>query len=79
MATGYELRCEYKMHARFIPPETVEVKCDSRFCGAIPGEVVVLHKFNIRTQEITTAMFQPVDRKKVTNATHSRTVAVRNS
>jgi hypothetical protein len=77
--TGHELRCDNRMHARFLPPETVEVKCDSRWCGAIPGHVVVLHRFNVRTQETTTIRFQPVDGKKVKNATHRRPAAVRNS
>jgi hypothetical protein len=31
--------------------EIFEVKCDSRFCGAEPG-VVVLHQFSTKTGEL---------------------------
>ena len=80
MATGHELRCEHKLHGIFILPSTVEFKCDSKFCGAVPGEVVVLHKFNFATQEMITRQFKPVDaRKKVKRATHNRPTAVRSS
>ena len=80
MAVGHELRCEHKLHGIFIPPSTLEFKCDSRFCGAVPGEVVVLHRFNFATQEMTTRQFMPVDRRrKVKNATHNGPTAVRSS
>lgn len=41
-----ELRCSSKKHGVMIDDHTVEVKCDSRFCGAAPG-IVVLHKFDL--------------------------------
>jgi hypothetical protein len=72
MATGHELRCDHKLHGIFIPPSTVEFKCDSKFCGAVPGEVVVLHRFNIETQETITRRFQPVDRRRKVKARATR-------
>jgi hypothetical protein len=78
---GHELRDEAgRLHAIWIPPATVEVKCDSRFCGAVPGEVVVLHRFNVATQETTTLRFKAIDsRREVKRATHNRPAAVRSS
>jgi len=80
VAVGHELRCGHKLHGIFIPPSMVEFKCDSRFCGAVPGEVVVLHRFNFATQEMTTRLFKPVDhRRDVKRATDNRPTAVRSS
>lgn len=44
-----ELRCGSKKHAVLIEAGSgvLEVKCDSRFCGAQPG-VIVLHRFDLR-------------------------------
>lgn len=41
----HELRCQGKLHGVIIAPNTIEVKCGSKFCGAGPG-VVVLHRFD---------------------------------
>jgi hypothetical protein len=78
---GHELRDETgRLHAIWIPPATVEIKCDSRFCGAVPGEVVVLHRFNVVTRVTTTLRFKAIDsRRKVNNATHNDPAAVRTS
>lgn len=46
-----ELRCTSKKHGVVIDDHTVEVKCDSRFCGAKAG-VIVLHRFDLRTGEL---------------------------
>lgn len=43
-----ELRCKAKKHGEVIDDHTVEVKCDSRFCGAKPG-TIILHKFDLKT------------------------------
>jgi hypothetical protein len=52
-----ELRCEAKLHGIVEDGQgTLEVKCDSRFCGHRPG-VVVLHRFNLATGEVTTHRF----------------------
>jgi hypothetical protein len=40
-----DLRCPSKKHGSVIGKDVVEVKCNSRFCGARRG-VIVLHRFN---------------------------------
>lgn len=40
-----DLRCDSKKHAVLIAPGILEIKCDSRFCGAVSG-TVVLHQFD---------------------------------
>jgi hypothetical protein len=49
-----DVRCENKKHAE-LEGEFLEVKCDSRFCGAQPG-TVVLHQFDARTGELVKTM-----------------------
>lgn len=44
----HDLRCDSKKHAVLFPGEYLEVKCDSRFCGAQRG-MVVLHRFDLQT------------------------------
>jgi hypothetical protein len=46
-----DLRCESKKHGELPEPGVIEVKCDSRFCGAQRG-VVVLHRFDALTGEL---------------------------
>lgn len=43
-----DIRCNSKKHAELINPQIIEVKCNSRFCGAEPG-IVVIHQFNTTT------------------------------
>lgn len=45
-----DLRCESKKHGE-LQDNAVEVKCSSRFCGANP-DVVVIHRFDVRTGEL---------------------------
>lgn len=45
-----ELRCPSKKHGVALDDHTVEVKCDSRFCGAGAG-VIVLHVFDLSKPE----------------------------
>lgn len=45
---SHDLRCPSKKHAVLVPGEYLETKCDSRFCGAQRG-VVVLHRFDLQT------------------------------
>jgi len=45
-----ELRCDAKLHG-ILRNRTLEVKCDSRFCGHRPG-VVVLHTFDLESGEL---------------------------
>lgn len=46
-----ELRCAHKLHGIIRDDGTVEVKCDSKFCGHGPG-VVVLHRFDPATGDL---------------------------
>lgn len=52
-----ELRCSTKLHAVVLDDFTVEVSCSSRFCGKRAG-VVVLHRFNLFTGEMTTRRYK---------------------
>jgi hypothetical protein len=61
-----DLRCISKKHGVLLIDEhVVEIKCNSRFCGAAQG-VVVLHRFDLQTGEcIGTRRFQyPKGNKK---------------
>jgi hypothetical protein len=58
-----ELRCPSKKHGEVIDDHTVEVKCNSTFCGAGPG-FVVLHQFDLVTgQLIQTRKYQEIRSK----------------
>lgn len=58
-----DLRCGSKKHGVLLDPNIVEVKCDSRFCGAAPG-VVILHRFNSVTAELMeTVKYKNPERK----------------
>ena len=46
-----ELRCPSKKHGVIVDESLLEIKCDSRFCGAGQGKVV-LHLFNVETGEL---------------------------
>ena len=46
-----DIRCPSKLHARLIDQDTIEVACDSRWCGKRPG-VVVLHRISLTTGEV---------------------------
>lgn len=57
-----DLRCTSKKHAILVPGEYLEVKCDSRFCGAKRG-TVVLHRFDLQTgQMIKTIQYKNPER-----------------
>lgn len=52
LMTMEELRCGSKLHGLLIiDSQVIEVKCNSRFCGA-SRDVVVLHRFAITTGEL---------------------------
>lgn len=52
-----DLRCESKKHGELLDGK-LEVKCNSRFCGAGEGNVV-LHVFDLETGEcISTRRFK---------------------
>lgn len=46
-----DLRCDSKKHGVVISATMVEIKCDSRFCGARSG-VTVLHRFSVETGKL---------------------------
>lgn len=58
-----ELRCEYKLHG-IISAGKLEVRCDSRLCGKIPG-VVVLHTIDLETGKVETTRYQEPPGSKV--------------
>lgn len=66
MGTDAELRCAGKLQAKLLDDgDIIEIKCDSRVCGAGRG-VVVLHQFNLVTGEVKTLRFRdPACREKV--------------
>lgn len=71
-----DLRCPSKKHA-VLDGDNVEVKCNSRFCGAVPG-VVVLHLFSKDTGELVkTSRFQDpaFTRRKEANASSPERVS----
>lgn len=59
------LRCPSKKHAVLISDHVIEVKCNSRFCGARRG-VVVLHRFDLISLQMTTHTFTDPARKEGT-------------
>jgi hypothetical protein len=60
-----DLRCEQgHLHGIVLPDGRLEVSCRSRFCGAGRG-VVVLHRFDLSTGEVTTKRYRdPVNNKE---------------
>lgn len=52
-----DLRCPGKRHAIIVESGSgiIEVKCDSRVCGAYPGRVV-LHRFDVGSGELVETM-----------------------
>lgn len=46
-----DVRCANKKHGEVVGDNLFEIKCDSRFCGAVPG-VTVLHQFNTQTGDL---------------------------
>lgn len=56
-----ELRCASKLYGIVVRPGVLEVKCNSRFCGARKG-VVVLHWFEMDTGKLlNTKEFKSID------------------
>lgn len=53
-----DLRCPSRLHGRGVEPNLIEVKCDSKRCGA-GGGTVVLHYFDAVTHDLVrTRKFQ---------------------
>lgn len=51
-----DLRCGTKLHGK-VEDGWIEVKCDSRYCGAGP-DVVVFHQFDLHTGEMKTLKYR---------------------
>lgn len=49
------LRCQAKLHGILVENGLIEVKCQSRFCGAEKG-VIVLHRFSIDDGSMVTTL-----------------------
>lgn len=47
----HELRCGNKKFGELTDEGAIEVKCQSKFCGAAPG-IIVLHRFSPMTGEL---------------------------
>jgi hypothetical protein len=60
-----DIRCSHKMHGILVSKGVLEVKCDSRLCGAGSG-VVVLHQFDLETGSLikTVRFKQPIEKVK---------------
>lgn len=61
-----DMRCPHKMHGILVDEKVIEVKCDSRLCGAGPG-VVVLHRFDLNTGDLITTIRYKQPRKESQN------------
>lgn len=62
--TNDQLRCEHKLHGIIVEPGVMEVRCDSRFCGAKRG-VAVLHRFDVATGKlIGTKMYKTPNKEE---------------
>lgn len=77
---GEIVRCRGKRHAILIDESTLEVKCDSRVCGAGPG-VIVLHRFDIATgREKETLKFKdPAVGRRQGNGTNDNSASIRDA
>jgi len=74
-----DLRCEAKKHGVIVREGVVEIKCDSRFCGAAQG-VTILHRFDVVTGELVeTVKFKDPVRKERAHAAHHNPAAVRSA
>lgn len=75
-----DLRCPSKKHGVVIEPgpAVVEIACDSRFCGSVPG-VTILHRFNAATGELVETKQFKNPRKDQAHAAHHHAAAVRSA
>lgn len=70
-----ELRCPSKKHAE-LAEGLIEVKCNSRFCGAQDG-AVVLHQFDASSGELLSTSVFKDPMKGDTDVHHHHGAAVR--
>lgn len=61
-----DLRCEHGILFGVLEDGVVEFKCRSARCGAVKGQVVVLHRFSVASGEpVETLKFKEPERSKV--------------
>lgn len=70
-----ELRCNSKKHAELVDG-MIEVKCNSRFCGAFPG-IVVLHRYDTGSGELVETKKYKDPGRTVNRASNHDSAAVR--
>jgi hypothetical protein len=73
-----DLRCPSKKHAELVEPSIVEVKCNSKFCGAEDG-AVVLHKFDATNGELISTRIFKDPQKGTRDVSHNHGAAVRSA
>jgi hypothetical protein len=74
-----DIRCGNKKHGSITDSGLLEVKCNSRFCGAAPG-TVVLHLFDAHSGELVkTVMYKNPERGELRNAAYNDSAAVRSA
>lgn len=72
-----DVRCGSKKHGAITEDGNLEVKCDSRFCGAGAG-TVVLHTFDVTNGELVkTVMFKNPGRGELRDGADNGPTAVR--
>lgn len=72
-----ELRCNSKLHG-ILEESILEIKCNSKFCGAEPG-IVILHQFNNKTGILikTLRFLEPKVKGEKQGAVDSSTATIR--
>lgn len=73
-----QLRCAGTLHGIVQDDEYIEIKCKRRVCGGGPG-IVVLHRFNIHTGEVTTRRFAEPKKERIQHGTGQPGTAVRSA
>lgn len=75
-----DLRCEHKKFGELTEDGRLEVKCSSRFCGAVSGTVVI-HRFDPLTGDLLdTKRFRdpaPIANEEVQHGTRHDSASVR--
>lgn len=73
-----DLRCNAKLHGVVYDNGVIEIKCQSRFCGAESG-VVVIHKFDLHTGGMETVKYKepPTPKKRGANGDCGNVTAIR--
>lgn len=73
-----DIRCPSKKHGELVEPLILEIKCNSRFCGAVDG-AVVLHQFDASSGELVKTRIFKDPQKGPQDASHHHGSAVRSA